>query len=202
MVGQSKQNLIEVDEVSIAEASDPLGEHQTLDDRDMQKDKLPCHVTVEMTFTRNGKVIGQPDQHNIEPDMTFEEFQTHMTENVDDIVGLSNDLEEVKFAWKWERRVTQSTAAKKPPIPYSVLSRERHWEAVLQVLREANTTKNGCHNMLLRIQASIIPKDDQSQSEVIEIDEPSGRIVFTFCLLLTIDCNITTALKTCQHALF
>jgi hypothetical protein len=86
-------------------------------------------------------------------------------ENVAEIIGFEEEKERVIFSWKWEKRVTQQTVARKAALPYSLLSRERHWEAVHQVLHEANGIKKGCHNMLLRILANIMPNDEQALSE-------------------------------------
>lgn len=115
-----------------------------------------------MAFQRMGKPIGQPDQFPLDPRISFEEFRTELTENAAEIVGFEEDEEKVTFSWKWEKRATQTTAAKKAALPYAILSRDRHWDAVQQALREANGVKKGCHNMLLRILASITSKDDES----------------------------------------
>ena len=65
------------------------------------------------------------------------------------------------------------------PTPWSVLSRDRNWNAVQQVLRESAAKKNGTHNMLLKIQATIVDADTvlpQTETSV----PTTGRQVLKF----------------------
>ena len=162
---------------------------------------LPPNITIDLSFTRDKKAIGQPDQFNLNPDRTFEEFISEMTENVKETVKLS-EVEEVKFGWKWEKRITTQTGARKLALPYNVLHRVRHWEAILQILREANAIKSGCHNMLLRIQASIMAKsEDQNGEDDSQELEIAGRIVVPFFTsLMTLDFNVAATCHPCQYA--
>jgi hypothetical protein len=197
MVGKSKANTIIIDEVSLVEATDPLGEHSAVDTRDHENNEdypLPLTITLDVTYMRNGKPKPQSDQYNIDPDVSFEQFQEDLRVNIDDTMRLQDD-EEVVLEWKWEKRVTQQSVNKRNQNPYSTLSRERHWDTVLRVLRDAYATKNGCTNMLLKIRANIIKKNSQMDDMRVQ-EEDTGRVVITFFTLLTIDCHIKTTWKT------
>jgi hypothetical protein len=138
---------------------------------------LPNFITIEMTFQKMGKLTAQPDQFPMNPCQSFDDFQKALINNVQDVIGFNEEQEKVIFSWKWEKRIMQQTVARKTPLPYSQLSRERHWEAVRHVLREANGVKKGCHNMLLRILANIMSKSEHSLSEGIETNSAGIREV-------------------------
>lgn len=145
---------------------------------------LPISVTIEMAFQRMGKPIGQPDQFPLDPRVSFEQFREELTQNVAETIGFEEDEEKIAFSWKWEKRATQTTAAKKAALPYAILSRDRHWDAIQQALREANGVKKGCHNMLLRILASITSKDDESVPGQPLQNDGTVREVITLCALV------------------
>jgi hypothetical protein len=60
------------DEVSLPEASDSIGKRSTLEEGEIEAKLLPPHINIELTCIRNGKVIGQPDQGIIDPNMAFD----------------------------------------------------------------------------------------------------------------------------------
>jgi hypothetical protein len=165
------------DEVSLPEASDSIGKRSTLEEGEIEAKLLPPHINIELTCIRNGKVIGQPDQGIIDPNIAFDALRGRIIDDIEDTVQIT-ESEDVKLAWKWERRLIQQTAVRKQPLPWNKLLRERNWDAVINTLQEANSKKNGTHNMLLKIQATIFLKTEPSEElgDVV-INEPSGRVV-------------------------
>ena len=58
-------------------------------------------------------------------------FRARIIEDVEDTIQITED-EDIKLAWKWERRLIQQTTVKKQPLPWNKLLRERNWDAVTQ----------------------------------------------------------------------
>lgn len=173
------QTQVNCDEIPPPEAFDSLGKCSSLEEGDIEAKLLPPNVNIELTCVRNGKVIDQPDQAIIDPDMAFDAFRARIIEDVEDTIQITED-EDIKLAWKWERRLIQQTTVKKQPLPWNKLLRERNWDAVFNTLREANSKKNGTHNMLLKIQAIIFLKNERSEeSGDVAINESSGRGVYS-----------------------
>lgn len=97
----------------------------------------------------------------------------------------------------------QQSANKKPvESSYFNLCRDGHWEAVQQVLCEANAQKNGCRNMLLRIQANIILKEDDADFSIPLANTVvfKKREVFMSLKLLILVRYFTSACKSHKYA--
>jgi hypothetical protein len=154
-----------------------------------------------MTFQRSGKSISQPDQFILDPRCSFEQFKVELMTNVEEVAGFDKDEDQVILSWKWEKRVVQTTATKKPALPYAIFSRERHWDAVQKALREANGAKNGCHNMLLRILANITSKGNESQPTAQDSVASDSREVLSKPSSLMIVCNLSSTRKTRINAI-
>ena len=179
ILGKKKCTEVNCDEVSTIKTPDSLGEYSQVDNGDSGSQSLPSNINVEVTIMVRGGIQGQPDQDIIDPDMTFAEFRLRIRRMVEDNYSAFADTNEISMAWKWEKRVMVQTGVKKMPTPWSVLSRDRNWNAVQQVLRESAAKKNGTHNMLLKIQATIVDADTvlpQTETSV----PTTGRQVLKF----------------------
>lgn len=175
-VGKSKEAPVVIDEIPLVEASDSPSQHShriSCSSSSDTENQLLTNVVAEVTFMRQNKPIHKPDQHSLDPSMNFLSVKQHMTAVLaDNGLTLARD-EEVEFGWKWEKRILQQSATKKPvESSYSNLCRDGHWEAVQQVLCEANAQKNGFRNMLLRIQVNIIREENN-----VNLSEPSANMM-------------------------
>ena len=201
-VGKSKEAPVVIDEIPLVEASDSLSQHSRSPSPDTEN-QLPTNVVAEVTFIRQNKSICKPDQHTLDPSMDFMSLKQHMIAVLADNGLTLTRNEKVEFGWKWEKRILQQSTTKKPvESSYFNLCRDGHWEAVWQVLYEANAQKNGRRNMLLRIQVNIILEEDD-----VDFSGPSANTivfkeweVFVSLKLLILVRYFTSARKSRKYA--
>jgi hypothetical protein len=173
------------DEVHAPEASDSLGQHSMVAAETSENEPcpLPQSVRIEIICMRAGKQVKVGDKSNMNPDKTFDEVTNHITTIVRQLSKSDPAQEEVIIEWKWEKGKREESAKQKKALPFSSLQYERNWEALQEVLREANIVPlKTMSNMELIFKATMVPRltEDNDVEVIGEEEESTGRNVQIF----------------------
>jgi len=175
------------DKVHTPEASYSLGQHSMVAEETSENERypLPPSVRIEIICMRAGKQVKIGDKSTMNPDMTFDEVTKHITTIARQMAKSDEAKEEVLIEWKWEKCKREEAAKPKKALPFSSLRYERNWEALQEVLREANIVPlKTMSNMELKFQATMVLRltDDNDVQVIEEEEESTGRNVQSLIL--------------------